>query len=127
MTYLEHIRNFSDGQMAYFLNAIQPEITIFSLAMSRALSDKVNNGKNYKGPDVYCGLSGDARYMMSLLYKDYDKDMRDLEDCRNESLDRLHDYASGNDLRRVVGLSQKERELAKAPEDEAALAKEREP
>lgn len=115
MTYLEYIRNFSDGQLAYFLNAIQPEITIFSLAMSRALSDKVNNGKNYKGPDSLSGLSGDARMMLSTLRKDFDKTMRDLEECRNESLDRLHDYASGNDLRRVIGLPEKERELMKAP------------
>ena len=118
MTYIEHIRNFSDGQIAYFLNAIQPEITIFSLAMSRALSDKVCNGKDYKGPDVYFGLNGDARDMMATLYKDFEKQMRDLDDCRSESLDRLHDYASGNDIRRVVGLPEKKRELAKAPEDD---------
>ena len=117
MTYLEHIRNFSDGQMAYFLNAIQPEITIFSLAMERALSDNVNNGKNYKGPDSLFGLDGDARGMMSTLYKDFEKQMRDLEECRSESLDRLHDYSSGNDLRRVIGLPTKERELSKAPEE----------
>lgn len=118
MTYLEHIRNFNDGQMAYFLNAIQPEITIFSLAMTRALSDKFCNGKDYRGPDVYFGLNGDARDMMATLYKDYDKTMRDLDECRNESLDRLHDYSSGNDLRRVMGLPTKERELKKAPEEE---------
>lgn len=116
MTYIEHIRNFNDGQMAYFLDAIQPEITFFSLAMNWALSDNRNNGKNYSGPDSLSGLSGDARYMLSVLYKDYDKDMRNLDECRNESLDRLYDYSSGNDLRRVVGLPQKERELAKAPE-----------
>ena len=121
MTYLDHIRNFSDGQMAYFLNAIQPEITIFSLAMTWTLADGKRNGKDYNGPDVYHGLNGDARDMMRMLYKDYDKTMRDLEDCRSESLDRLHDYASGNDLRRVVGLPQKERELAKAPEDDEAM------
>lgn len=117
MTYIEHIRSMNDAQLAYFLNAIQPEIPIWSLAMSRALSDKVNNGKNYKGPDVYYGLSGDARYMMSLLYKDRDREMRDLEECRNESLDELHDYASGNDLKRLFGMPTTERELQKAPED----------
>lgn len=117
MTYLEHIRNFNDGQMAYFLNAIQPEITIFSLAMNWTLSDNRNNGKNYKGPDSLFGLSGDARYLLSVLYKDYDRDMRNLEECRSESLDRLHDYSSGNDLRRAVGLPTNERELPKAPEE----------
>ena len=121
MTYLDHIRNFSDGQMAYFLNAIQPEITIFSLAMDWALSDKVNNGKNYKGSDALFGLDGDARSMMSTLYKDFDKQMRDLEECRSESLDRLHDYSSGNDLRRVVGLPEKKRKLSKAPNNESEL------
>lgn len=117
MTYLEHIRNFSDGQMAYFLDAIQPEITLFSLAMNWTLADNRDNGKDYNGPDVYHGLNGDARDMMRILYKDYDKDMRDLEDCRNESLDRAYDYSSGNDLRRVAGLPVKQRELAKAPEE----------
>lgn len=116
MTYIEHIRNFNDGQLAYFLNAIQPEITVFSLAMNWALSDNRNNGKNYSGPDPLSGLDGDARYLLGVLYKDYDKDMRDLDECRNESLDRLHDYASGNDLRRVMGLPTQERELPKAQE-----------
>ena len=117
MTYLEHIRNFSDGQMAFFLNAIQPEITIFSLAMTWTLADGKHNGKNYSGPDVYNGLNGDARDMMRTLYKDYDKTMRDMEECRSDSLDRLHDYASGNDLRRAMGFPTKERELEKVPED----------
>lgn len=117
MTYIEHIRNFNDAQLAYFLNAIQPEITIFSLAMSRAISDKVNNGKNYNGPDRLSGLDGDARTMLSILRKDFDRQMRELDECRNESLDDLHDYASGNDLKRCMGLPMTERELPKAPED----------
>ena len=38
---------------------------------------------------------------------------------RNQSLDDLHDYASGNDLKRALGHPelQKERELPKAPAD----------
>lgn len=118
MTYIDHIHNMNDAQLAYFLNAIQPEITIFSLAMSRALSDQINNGKNYKGPDSLSGLSGDARTMLSILLKDFDKEMRDLDDCRNQSIDELHDYESGNDLKRVMGLPTKERELPKAPEEQ---------
>ena len=40
MRYIDHIRNMSDDQLAYFLNAIQPEITLWSLSMMRALSRK---------------------------------------------------------------------------------------
>ena len=38
---------------------------------------------------------------------------------RNQSLDDLHDYASGNDLKRALGHPelQRERELPKAPAD----------
>ena len=86
MRYIDHIRNMSDDQLAYFLNAIQPEITLWSLSMMRALSRKP--------------------------YKVMDEE-------RNQSLDDLHDYASGNDLKRALGHPelQKERELPKASPD----------
>ena len=42
-----------------------------------------------------------------------------MDEERNQSLDDLHDYASGNDLKRALGHPelQKERELPKAPAD----------
>ena len=39
MRYIDHIRNMSDDQLAYFLNAIQPEITLWSLSMPSSLTD----------------------------------------------------------------------------------------
>lgn len=112
MRYIDHIRNMSDDQLAYFLNAIQPEITLWSLSMMRALSRKP-----YKGVDALNGTSGDTRTLMSILYKDYDYEMKLMDEERNQSLDDLHDYASGNDLKRALGHPelQKERELPKAP------------
>lgn len=114
MRYIDHIRNMSDDQLAYFLNAIQPEITLWSLAMTRALSRKP-----YKGTDALNGTNGDTRTLMSILYKDYDYEMKLMNEERNQSLDDLHDYASGNDLKRALGHSesQKERELPKAPKE----------
>jgi hypothetical protein len=115
MRYIDHIRNMSDDQLAYFLNAIQPEITLWSLSMMRALSRKP-----YKGVDALNGTNGDTRTLMSILYKDYDYEMKLMNEERNQSLDDLHDYASGNDLRRALGHPelQKERELPKAPTEE---------
>ena len=55
MTYLEHIRKMDDGQLAYFLNMIQPEIELFMLAVQRA------EAYHYEGPDKLHGLNGDAR------------------------------------------------------------------
>lgn len=112
MRYIDHIRNMSDDQLAYFLNAIQPEITLWSLSMMRALSKKP-----YKGVDALNGTNGDTRTLMSILYKDYDYEMKLMDEERNQSLDDLHDYASGNDLKRALGHPelQKERELPKAP------------
>lgn len=114
MRYIDHIRNMSDDQLAYFLNAIQPEITLWSLAMTRALSRKP-----YKDVDTLNGTNGDTRTIMSILYKDYDYEMKRMNEERNQSLDDLHDYASGNDLKRALGHSetQKERELPKAPKE----------
>ena len=116
MRYIDHIRNMSDDQLAYFLNAIQPEITLWSLSMTRALSRKP-----YKGVDVLNGTDGDTRTLMSILYKDYDYDMKLMDEERNQSLDDLHDYASGNDLKRALGHPelQKKRELPKAPQTES--------
>jgi hypothetical protein len=47
--------------------------------------------------------------------------MKLMDEERNQSLDDLHDYASGNDLKRALGHpeSQKERELPKAPQAES--------
>jgi len=114
MRYIDHIRNMSDDQLAYFLNAIQPEITLWSLSMMRALSRKP-----YKGVDALNGTNGDTRTLMSILYKDFDYEMKLMDEERNQSLDDLHDYASGNDLKRALGHPelQKERELPKAPAD----------
>ena len=39
MRYIDHIRSMSDDQLAFFLNAIQPEITLWSLSMMRAYKD----------------------------------------------------------------------------------------
>lgn len=84
MTYLEHIRAMNDGQLAYFLSGIQPEIELFALEMSRALSDNIyGNGKNYTGPDKLFGLNGDARSLLYIMYKDYDLEMKRIEDCYN--------------------------------------------
>ena len=114
MRYIDHIRNMSDDQLAYFLNAIQPEITLWSLSMMRALSRKP-----YKGVDALNGTTGDTRTLMSILYKDYDYEMKLMDEERNQSLDDLHDYASGNDLKRALGHPelQKERELPKVSSD----------
>ena len=114
MRYIDHIRNMSDDQLAYFLNSIQPEITLWSLSMMRALSRKP-----YDGCDALNGTNGDTRTIMSILYKDYDYEMKMMDEERNQSLDDLHDYASGNDLKRALGHPelQKERELPKAPSD----------
>ena len=71
MRYIDHIRNMSDDQLAYFLNAIQPEITLWSLSMMRALSRKP-----YKGVDALNGTNGDTRTLMSILYKDFDYEMK---------------------------------------------------
>ena len=98
MRYIDHIRNMSDDQLAYFLNAIQPEITLWSFSMMRALSRKP-----YKGVDALNGTNGDTRTLMSILYKDYDYEMKLMDEERNQSLDDLHDYASGNDLKRALG------------------------
>lgn len=53
--------------------------------------------------------------------------IKSLEQERNQSLDDLHDYASGNDLKRALGHPelQKERELPKAPLDTLQVEKER--
>lgn len=61
----------------------------------------------------YYGTNGDTRTLMSILYKDYDYEMKLMDEERNQSLDDLHDYASGNDLKRALGHPelQKEREL----------------
>ncbi len=80
--------------------------------MMRALSRKP-----YNGTDALNGTNGDTRTIMSILYKDYDYEMKMMDEERNQSLDDLHDYASGNDLKRALGHPelQKERELPKAP------------
>lgn len=77
MTYLEHIRQMNDGQFAYFLNMIQPEIELFVLAVQRA------EGYNYSGPDSLCGLNGDARSLLWIMRKDYDLELKRIEDCYN--------------------------------------------
>ena len=75
--------------------------------------------KPYKGVDALNGTTGDTRTLMSILYKDYDYEIKLMDEERNQSLDDLHDYASGNDLKRASGHPelQKERELPKAPLD----------
>ena len=115
MRYIDHIRNMSDDQLAYFLNAIQPEITLWSLSMTRALSRKP-----YEGVDALNGTNGDTRTFMSILYKDYDYEMKLMDEERNQSFDDLHDYASGNDLKRTLGHPelQKERKLPKAESED---------
>ena len=99
MTYLEHIRTMSDDQLAYFLNMIQPEITLWSIAMERALKKKP-----YDGLDALKGTNGDTRRIMSILYKDFDYEMKLMDEEINQSMEDLHDYAYGNDLKRAMGL-----------------------
>lgn len=77
MTYIEHIRALSDGQLAHFLNGLQPEIELWMLALERAESYQ------YSGPDVYHGLNGDARSLMHIMYKDYDLELKRIEDKYN--------------------------------------------
>ena len=77
MRYIDHIRQMNDGQLAYFLNSIQPEIELWMLAMERA------KAYHYEGPDVYHGLNGDARSLMHILYKDFDLEMQRLNDKYN--------------------------------------------
>lgn len=77
MTYLEHIRKMDDGQLAYFLNAIQPEIELFMLAMERA------ENYHYDGCDTLCGLYGDARTLLHIMRKDYDLELQRIKDCYN--------------------------------------------
>ena len=45
--------------------------------------------------------------------------MKVMDEERNQSLDDLHDYASGNDWKRALGHPelQREREVPKAPSD----------
>lgn len=85
MRYIDHIRNMNDGQLAYFLNMLQPEIELWMLAMERATSDnrKVLNGKNYSGPDSLYGLNGDARDLLFIMYKDFDLELKRIEDGYN--------------------------------------------
>ena len=82
--------------------------------MTRALSRKP-----YKGGDALNGTNGDTRTLMSILYKDYDCEMKRMDEERNQSIDDLYDYSIGNDLKRALGYPelQKERELPKAPSD----------
>ena len=83
-TYIEHIRNMNDGQLAYFINMLQPEIELWMLAMMRAEADNSgSNGKHYKGPDKLYGLNGDARSLLHIMYKDYDLDIQRFEDSYN--------------------------------------------
>lgn len=77
MTYLEHIRNMDDAQLAYFLNTIQPEIELFMLAVERAEKYK------YTGPDTLHGLHGDARTLLWILRKDYDLELQRIMDMYN--------------------------------------------
>lgn len=77
MTYIEHIRNMSDGQLAHFINGLQPEIELWMLAMERA------ENYHYEGPDVYHGLNGDARSLMHIMYKDYDLELQRINDKYN--------------------------------------------
>ena len=77
MTYIDHLRNMSDEQIAHFINGIQPEIELWMLAFERAMNYR------YDGPDAYHGLNGDARSLMHILYKDYDLELQRLEDKYN--------------------------------------------
>lgn len=77
MTYLEHIRKMDDGQFAYFLNTIQPEIELFMFAIDRA--------EKYKSSDIdpLCGLNGDARTLLYIMKKDYDLELKRIHDKYN--------------------------------------------
>lgn len=77
MTYLEHIRNMDDGQFAYFLNTLQPEMELFMLAVERAEKYR------YEGPDSLHGLNGDARSLLWIMRKDYDLELKRIEDKYN--------------------------------------------
>ncbi len=84
MTYIDHIRNFNDGQLAYFLNMLHPNIMNFSLALKFAEDDKNGfNGKHYNGPDKLYGLGNDARGLLAILYRDYEQDMEWIENDIN--------------------------------------------
>lgn len=77
MTYIEHIREMDDAQLAYFLNTIQPEIELFMLAVERA------EKYHYSGPDPLHGLNGDARTLLYIMQKDYDLELQRIEDKYN--------------------------------------------
>ena len=96
MTYIEYIRQMTDGQLAHFINGLQPEIELWMISMERALSYR------YEGLDVYHGLNGDARSLMHIMYKDYDLELKRLNDKYNPGHhvpweDEKHPYVGRHD------------------------------
>lgn len=85
MRYIDHIRQMNDGQLAYFLNMLQPNVEMWMLAMERATSDNnaVSSGKGYTGPDKLYGLNGDARELLWIMYKDFDLELQRVKDGYN--------------------------------------------
>ena len=69
MTYMEHIRNLSDEDFAYFLNFLQPDIELFALAMERTLQVKRSVAGTHS-------LNGDARSLYFTMQKDHASDCR---------------------------------------------------
>lgn len=76
MTYLEHIRNLSDEDFAYFLNFLQPDIELFALAMERTLQVKRSVGGTHS-------LNGDARSLYFTMQKDFEETMRLIAESAN--------------------------------------------
>ncbi len=76
MTYMEHIKQMSDEDFAYFLDFLQPEIELFMLAMERTLAGKGSRDCWRPGDDGTCQLNGTRRSMYIMLKKVYDEEMK---------------------------------------------------
>ncbi|MDO4647190.1 MAG: hypothetical protein Q4B26_00970 [Eubacteriales bacterium] len=83
MTYFDHIRELSDEDLAYFLDFLQPEVTLIALAMERTLKAKGSRDKWDPENEATCQLTGTRRNMYFALKKDFDQLMNDLDNEEN--------------------------------------------
>ncbi|MDO4648210.1 MAG: hypothetical protein Q4B26_06120 [Eubacteriales bacterium] len=83
MTYFEYIRSLSDEDLAYFIDFIQPEITLISLAMERTLKGRGTRDKWDPSSASTCRLDGTRRRMYFTLNQDFDQLMHDLDNEEN--------------------------------------------
>ncbi len=83
MTYFDYIRSLSDEDLAYFIDFVQPEITLFALAMDRTLKGKGTRDKWDKSNEATCRLNGTRRKMYFTLKRDFDKEMEDINNDVN--------------------------------------------